>query len=143
MAEIVEQVQEREAAHVRKTGTIKRAQFATLPVLCQELSFSLFRQEEKCIDLLAASQHQLLVLMGDPVQETVQSQGGGLAQKSQRRPADHAQLQLLVPQQHRSHLHILPRMKVSFTEKKSPPLTWKVNRGAQTGTIYLTSQMND
>lgn len=143
MAEIVEQVQEREAAHVRKTGTIIDPHCATLPVLCLELCFCLFRQEEKCIDLLAASQHQLLVLMGDPVQETVQSQGGGPAQKSQRRPGDHAQLQLPVPQQHRSHLHILPRMKVSFTARKSPPLTWKVNRGAQTGTISLTSQMDE
>lgn len=143
MAEIVEQVQEREAAHVRKTGTIKGAHCATLPVLCGELSFCLFRQGEKYIDLLAASQRQLLVLMGDPVQETVQSQGGDPAQKSPRRHGDHGQLQLLVPQQHRSHLHILPRMKVSFTAKKSPPLTWKVNRGAQTGTIYLTSQMNE
>lgn len=39
MAEIVEQVQEREAAHVRKPGTIKGAHCATVPVLCRELSF--------------------------------------------------------------------------------------------------------
>lgn len=61
MAEIVEQVQEREAAHVSHPG-IEAESFvnsaANSLVSCTFLFFCFSRHEEKRIDLPAASQHQ-------------------------------------------------------------------------------------
>lgn len=65
---------------------------------------------------------------------TAPSRGGGPVQKSPRRRDVLAQLQLLVPQQHLSRLHTLPKTKASSTAKRPPPLTLKLSREAQTGT---------
>lgn len=106
---------------------------------CVTFSFSLlFRHEESPIGLQAASQHPWLVLMGVLVPETAPNQGEDPVQKSLRRHGVLVQLQLLVPQQHLSHLHTLPITKVSSTAKRPPPLTLKLSREAQTGKTLLT-----
>lgn len=134
MAEIVEQVQEREAAHVSLStvfcsyfGHLFKSPCITFFPLCD------LRQEESRTGLLAASRHPLLDLMGVPVLEIAPSQEGGLAQKNQRRHDVLDPLRPLVPQQHLNHLHTLPTMKASCTAKRPPPLTLKLSREVQTG----------
>lgn len=145
MAEIVEQVQEREAAHVSQTAcSVCRVYFHLC--FCLVITFSFFcflRQEENLIAPLAAFQHPLLVSTGVLVPETAPNQGGGPVQKNLRRRDVLAQLQLLVPQQRLSHLHTLPTTKASSTAKRPPPLTLKLSKEAQTGTKLASESSLD
>lgn len=110
---------------------------------CQIIFFPcISRREESLIVLLAASQHLSLVLMDVLVPETAPNRGGGPVQKSPRRHDVLAQLQLLVPQRHLSHLHTLPIMKASSTAKRPPPLTLKLSREALTGTTTIDKLFN-
>lgn len=125
----------RERSSTCESDCIQYSIFSSLFLSCHHilLFFCFLRQEESLIGLLAASQHLLLVLMGVLVPETAPNQGGGPVQKNQRRHDVLAQLQLLVPQQHLSHLHTLPITKASSTAKRPPPLTLKLSKEAQTG----------
>lgn len=143
MAEIVEQVQEREAAHVRHILYIFSLCFQCFVTdWCNFFVLTdLARHVESLIVLLAVSQHPWLVLMDVLGLETVPNLGGVLVQRNQRELAVLAQPLLRVPQQHPSHLLTQLKMKASSTVKRPPALTLKLNKGAPTGTLIFNNKI--
>lgn len=129
MAEIVEQVQEREAAQVNITDADRQAHgFVLIMPLCL-----FFRHEESLTGLPAASPLRSLDSMDVPEPETVPNLGEGPAQKNQRSRDAPARPQPPVHPPHLSPHLTLPKTKASSTARKPPPLNWKLSREAPTG----------